>query len=109
MLQHLFGEFLRSLVRHVAAQPAGVQASLVHSHQSDGGEMIVKTSEISLGVRIKSFVQKLGDHFTFDMQGSGGNIHHMIQPAVEFLRCLGKVGDPGHIDGDNAHGTCAFP
>ena len=70
--------------------------------------MILKASEISLGVRIQSLIQKSADHISFDVKRSRGDIHHMIQTLIKFLRCSGKICDTWHIDGYNTYRTCAL-
>ena len=70
--------------------------------------MILKTSKISLGIRIQSLIQKSADHISFDVKRSRGDIHHMIQTLIKFLRCSGKICDTWHIDGYNTYRTCAL-
>ena len=53
-------------------------------------KVVVESSEIPLGVGIQALVQKLGDHVTLDLQGTGGNIHHMVQTAVEIRLVSGQ-------------------
>ena len=64
--------------------------------------MIVKASKISLRVRIQSLLQKPADHISLDVKRSRGDIHHVIETAVELFLIFGLICDTRHIDGDNA-------
>ena len=70
MCQYFFCEFLRTLIAHIAAKPFCIQSCLVHSDQTNGGEMIIETSQITFGVRIQTFIQKFRDDLSFDMKRS---------------------------------------
>ena len=70
--------------------------------------MIVKASKISLRVRIQSLIQKPADHISLDVKRSCGDIHHVVQALIKFLRRSGKVCDTRHIDGNNAYRTCTL-
>ena len=109
MIQNFFGEFLGLRAGHIRTQPVCIETHLVHTDQTDGGEMIIKASQISLGVRIQSLVQKFGDHASLDLQTSRRNIHHAIQSLVEIILVGGQISDSRHIDRHNtdASGTLA--
>ena len=107
--QHIPGESLGGGIGHILSQPAGVEARLIHAHQADGGKMIGKAAQIPFCVRIQSLVQQAGDHLSLYLQGAGGEIHHVIQTAVKLFFIPGQIRDPGHIDGDHAHGPGALP
>ena len=70
--------------------------------------MIVKASKVSLRVRIQSLIQKPADHISLDMKRSCGDIHHVVQALIKFLRRSGKICDTRHIDGNNAYRACAL-
>ena len=70
--------------------------------------MVVKASKISLRVRIQSLIQKPADHISLDMKRSCGDIHHVVQALIKFLRRSGKICDTRHIDGNNAYRACAL-
>ena len=70
--------------------------------------MILKTSKISLGIRIQSLIQKSADHISLDVKRSRGDIHHVIQALIKFLRCSGKICDTWHIDSYNTYRTCTL-
>ena len=108
MIQHIFRELLGARIGHIAAQPSGVQTRFVHADQADGGEMVVKASQIPFGVGVKSSIQQLGDHLSLHMEGTGGKIHQTVQPPVKILLVFCQVSDTGHIDGHHAHGTGAL-
>ena len=72
----------------ITAQPFGIQANLVHANQADGGEMILKTSQVTLGVWIQTVIQQSGDNLSLDVKGSRRNIHQTIQSAVKLFRSL---------------------
>ena len=71
--------------------------------------MILKASQVSLGVWVEAFIQKLCDHISLNFQRTGGNIHHMIQTAEKVLLILRHVSDPRHIDGHNTHRSGTLP
>ena len=105
MLQHPDGKVLRFLVGEILAQPIRVQPRFVHAHKPNGGEMVVETAEIPLGIGVQSLLQKLFHRRALDLQAAGGNIHHAVQPDEEVRFILGKVRDAGQIDGHDAHGA----
>ena len=110
MVQHVHGELLRFGVRHVLAQPLGVEADFVHANQANGREVIFKGAEIALRVGIEPLVQQARDDVALDLQGARGDVHQMIQPLVEFLRRGGEIGNLRHIDrhdADRAGGLAA--
>ena len=108
MIQYLFCKFLGSGIRHICADPAGIQSCLVHAHQPDGGKMIVEASQIPAGIGIQPLIQQPGDHFPLRVQGTGRHIHQMIQPGKKLLFISGQISDPGHVDGHHTHGTSAL-
>ena len=108
MVQHINGELLCLPVRHVFAQPSGIEPHFIHSHQTNGGKMIFKAAQIPLGIGIQPSIQKLCDHFPLHMKGTGRNIHHMIQSRIKFFRRPGQISNPRHIDGHHANGTGAL-
>ena len=59
MVQHVLGELLAFPVGQVLSDPSGIKACLVHAYEADGGKMILKGAQISLGVGIQPLVQKL--------------------------------------------------
>ncbi|OQA24170.1 MAG: hypothetical protein BWY61_01276 [Firmicutes bacterium ADurb.Bin354] len=85
MVKNFFGKFLCALFRHVRTQPVRIKSHFVHSHKADRREMIVESSEISLGVRIKTLVKKLGDNTSLDLKTSCGNIHKSVETLVELV------------------------
>ena len=70
--------------------------------------MIVKISKISLCIRIQAFIQQPGDHLSLDFQGTGGNIHHLIQTSVKIFFISGQIGNTGHINSNHAHASGAL-
>ena len=67
MVQHLLGELLAFPVGHVLLHPSGIEAGLVHADKADGGKMIFKGAQISLGVGIQALVQKLCYNLAFGL------------------------------------------
>ena len=66
----------------ILADPFRVQACLVHTDQTDGGEMVLEGSQIPLGIRVQALVQQLGDNrLSSSLRSGRGNIHHMVQTA----------------------------
>ena len=70
--------------------------------------MIGKAAQISLSIRIQALIEKLGDHFSLDVQGTRSQIHHMIQTSVKFSRSLGLISNSRHVNGNNTNGTCTL-
>ena len=64
--------------------------------------MILKGSQIPLGIGIQSLVQQLRNDTALDLQGSGCNVHHVVQSCVKLVLVGRQICDSGHIDGDNA-------
>ena len=108
MVQDVFCKLLCLLVSHIRAKPSCIQTGLIHAHQTDGGEMVVKASQIALGIRVQTLIQQFSDHFSLDMQGTRGNVHQTIQTLVKFLLILSQISDPRHIDRYHAHRTGAL-
>ena len=103
MVQHFFCKILRLHMSKVFAKPFCIESDFVHTDHTDRGKMICKSSEVTFCIRIQSFIQQFGDHISFDLQGTGGNIHHTIQSLIEILFCLGQVSDSRKVDRHNAH------
>ena len=108
MVQNFRSEALDFGIRQIRLQPFGVQAHFIHADQADRGEVIVKSSQISLGIGIKSLLQQSGNNGPLGLEAAGRQIHQGVQTAVEFLLVFGKIGDPGHVDGHNADGACGL-
>ena len=105
VIEHIDGELLRLFTGHIGSQPGRIQSHLIHADQTDGGKMIVKASQITLCIRIQPLVQKPGDHFPLDLQGTGCDIHHMVKALVKFLFICGQICDSRHVDGHHAHAS----
>ena len=101
MVEHFLGELLRGGIGHIGAQPLGVQTDLVHADQADGREVVVERAQVALGIGVQALVEQLGDDGTLDLERARGNIHHVVEPAVEVGLILCQIGDAGHIDGDH--------
>ena len=108
MIQNIFCKLLCLLISHVCTKPSCIQSCFIHANQTDGGKMIVKASQIALGIRIQPLIQQFSDHFSLDMQGTCGNIHQAVQTLIKFILILRQISDPWHIDGYHAHRTGAF-
>ena len=68
MIQHLAGELLALRIRHVGANPFGIQAGFVHAYETDGREVVVEGAQIMLGVGIEALFQELGDNIALHLQ-----------------------------------------
>lgn len=108
MIQHLSRKFLRFRMRHILAEPGGIQTGLVHSDEPDGGKMVFKRAKIPFGIWIKTFLHQFGDDLPLDFQRARRNIHEMVEPAVKLFFVFRKIGDARHVDRDDAHGACAL-
>ena len=47
--------------------------------------MIVKSSEIALGIRIKPFLEKLGNNGSLRFERACRYIHELVEPAIEIF------------------------
>ena len=92
----------------ILTKPDGIQTHLIHADEADGGKVVAEASQIPFGIRIQSLLQKPGDHISLDIQGTGCNVHHVIQTAVEIRFDPGQISDTRHIDGDNAYASGAL-
>ena len=89
-------------MREVLTYPLCVQAGFVHADQTDGGEVVVKTAEIALGIGIQTFVEKFRNNVSLDFKTARGNVHKFFQTGVKLFFAARKVSDTRHIDGDYA-------
>ena len=53
-------------------------------------------------------VQKPRNDVALDLQRTRGNIHHAIEPLIEFFLGLREICNARHVDGDHAHRAGAF-
>ena len=70
--------------------------------------MIAESSQISLGVRIQAVLKELRDDGSLGLEGPCRDIHQVIQSLVEVLLICRQICDTGHVDRDNADGTCGL-
>ena len=70
--------------------------------------MVVECAEITLGVRIKTFIKKLCDNGALNFKRTGGNIHHLIKASVEILLVFCKICNSGKVNGYNADRASAL-
>ena len=108
MCQYFFCEFLRTFITHITAKPCGIQSGFIHSDQADSWKMIVKTSQITFGIWIQTFLEQFGNYISLDFQWTCWDIHHTIQPQhkIIFIFCL--VCNTRHIDCYNTDRTCTL-
>ena len=92
----------------ILTEPLSVEACFVHSYETDRREVVVECSEIVLCVRIETFIKKLGDGVSLDLERSCTDVHEMVESLVEIINIVGKICDTGNVDGNNAYGTCGF-
>lgn len=104
-VEHFLGEFLRFFVRHILSDPVCVEAGLVHAHKTDCGEVVSERAEVSLGVGIKSFVEKFGDDVSLDFERASGHVHKAFELFEEFFFGFAHVRDARHIYGYDADRT----
>ena len=74
VVENLLSELLSLGMSEVLLYPGCIEASLVHTNETDGREVVCKGSEISLCVGIESLVKKLGYNGTLG-RGSHGQVH----------------------------------
>ena len=67
MIEHILREFLALFGGHIGANPLSVQAALVHTHETNGGEVVIESSQIVLGVGVQTAVKQLGDDLALDI------------------------------------------
>ena len=70
--------------------------------------MVVKRTQIGLGIRIQAFFHELGDDPALDVQRTGGDVHQTGEPLIELGLIGGQVGQPGQVQGHDADGTGGF-
>ena len=85
-------------MRQIPAEPFCIQARFVHADQTDRREMILKCSEISLRIRVQTFIQQFCNDCTFDMERSCRNIHHPVESLIEFFHIIREICYSRHID-----------
>ena len=68
MIKNRLGKFLRLTVSHIRSYPLCVETDLVHTDKTNGREVVIEGSEVSLGIRIKSFVKKLRNNRSLDLE-----------------------------------------
>ena len=103
VVEHVLGELLGLRVGQVGPEPLGVEAYLIHADEADGGEVVIKASQITLCIGVQARVQQLGNDGALGLQAAGGDVHELVQPLVEVGLVLGQIGDAGQVDGDHAH------
>ena len=108
VVQHILGKLLGFRMGKILLQPLRVQAGFVHTHQSDGGEVVIECTQVALGVGIQPAIQQLGDDRALRLQAPGRNIHQPIQPVVEVFLILRQISDPGQVDGHHPDGSGAL-
>ena len=53
---------------HIGSEPLSVKTYLVHTNETDCREVVIKGSKVSLGVRIQTLVEKLGDNGSLGLE-----------------------------------------
>ena len=74
MVKHRLGELLAFGGGHILSYPPCVKSCLVHTDETDGGEVVCKRSEVSLGVGVKSLIKKLCDNRSLYLQRTSRDI-----------------------------------
>ena len=108
MVENLLGELLTLGMGHILADPLGVETGFIHADKANSGEVVIKGAEVVLGVRVKACVKELGDDGAFDLEGAGGEIHHLVETGVEVLLVLREICQTRHVDGHDTDGTGAL-
>ena len=108
MVEDFLGELLSLLVGHIRSEPLGVETDLVHADEADGREVVLESTEVASGVGIETLVEKLRDNRTLNAERTGGDIHKLVESAVEVRLILCKICDSRHIYRDNAYRTGAL-
>ena len=103
VVQHILGELLGFHMGQVLADPVGVQAGFVHANQADGGEVVGKAAQVTLGVGIQAFVEQAGDDVALDLQRTGRNVHQIIKTLKEIIFVFGKISNTGNVNCNNAY------
>ena len=62
VVQHILCKLLELRRCHIFPNPLGIEPGLIHTDQANGGKMILKGSQIPLGIGIQPLIQKLGDN-----------------------------------------------
>ena len=108
MVEDFLGELLGLLVGHIRSEPLCVETDLVHADEADGREVILESAEVASGVGIETLVEKLRDNRTLNAERTGGDIHKLVESAVEVRLILCKICDSRHVYRNNAYRTGAL-
>ena len=65
--------------------------------------MVLESAEVASGVGIETLVEKLCDNGALDAERTGGDIHKLVESAVEVRLILGKICDSRHIYRNDAY------
>ena len=101
MVENLLGEFLAARIRHITAEPVGVETGFIHTDEADSREVVGKSAKIILGVRIKTCIKKPRNYLPLDIEAAGGNIHQLVETAIEVSLIGGEISNTRHVDGDD--------
>ena len=108
VVEDVAGESLRLLMSHIGSEPLCVKTDLVHTDKTDGREVVVEGSEVSLGVGVESLLKKLCDNRSLCLERTRGDVHKLVKSLVEVLLALGEIRDTGHIDGNDTDRSRGF-
>ena len=108
MVKHVLGELTCLGMGHILAQPLCIKTCLVHTNKTDGGEVVGKGAEITLGIRVKSLAKELCNNVTLDLKRSCRNIKHMVKALVEVSLVLCEICNSGHIDCNDTDRACGL-
>ena len=70
--------------------------------------MVVERAKVSLGVRIQTVVEQLGDDFSLDMERSGSDVHQIVESLVEVFLVSCQVSKSRQVERDDTDRTCRF-
>ena len=88
MVEYLFGEFLSGFVCHILAYPVRVESRFVHTDETYRREVVGESAQITLGVRIQTFVEKLCYDNTLCLERTRRNIHKSVKAFEEIVLVL---------------------
>ena len=97
MIETFLCEVLSFLMSYVFSEPVCVQTCFVHADETDRREVIFEGAEITLCIRIKSFVEELCDYSSLDAERTRRNVHDVVKAFIEVFLVFRKICKTGKV------------
>ena len=105
MVQYVFGKRLRLRVGQIFPEPFRVQPRLIHADKADGRKMVLECAEVALGVGVEAALHQLRDDRALGLERTRGNVHQLVESAVETRLIFRQIGDARQVDRHHADRT----